>query len=192
MPYSSNAFNNQVAAIARLLRPSTVCDIGPGAGKYGRIMRLIAEQNHFQTKVTAVEIDQSYVDQFQLPSLYDEVIVKNAVDMITDVRCRYDLIIIGDCIEHLRKSDGVDLLNFLIYRSGYIIVIYPEALIQDDWEGHLQEAHISVWGPEDFRGWKTVHVVKDGMHLFLVRGYQDARAEIVDINDETMIFRERL
>lgn len=80
--------------------------------------------------------------------------------------------IIGDCIEHMRKSEGLDLLNFLIYRSKHIVVVYPDRFQQDDWEGHAAEAHISTWSKADFEGWSTFHNLTDGMHLFLIRGYQ--------------------
>lgn len=188
MPYSSSVFDGHVASVVGLLRPQTVCDIGPGAGKYGRLIRMMAENNQFSTEITAVEIDESYVEQFELKSIYDNVIISDAMDLLKDVRCRYDVVVIGDCIEHLRKSDGIDLLNFLTYRSGYIVVIYPDAYIQDDWEGHMQEAHISVWGPDDFRSWKTLHIYERGMHFFLVKGYQKTIVEIADIKDGTVYF----
>ena len=93
---------------------------------------------------TAVVIDSSYVKEFNLSDLYAEVIIDDAINLIKDPRIRYDLVIIGDCIEHMRKSDGLDLLNFLIYRSGYICVVYSAEYGQDDCEGHAAEAHIHM------------------------------------------------
>jgi hypothetical protein len=78
----------------------------------------------------------------------------------------------------MRKSEGTDLLNFPIYRTGYIAVVNPEAYLQDDWEGHAAEAHISTWGPHDFNNWNTLHHSWGGMHLFLVKGYQPSRMTI--------------
>jgi hypothetical protein len=78
----------------------------------------------------------------------------------------------------MKKSRGIDLLNFLVYRSGYICVTYPEAYVQDDWEGHAAEAHISTWGMADFSDWNTLHRSWDGMHLFLIKGYQPSRMTI--------------
>jgi hypothetical protein len=92
-------------------------------------------------------------------------------------------VIIGDCIEHMRKSAGLDLLNFLIYRTGYTVLLVPENYVQDDWEGHAAEAHISTWTIHDFAGWDVLH--KQGqqggwltMHLFLIKGYQPSRMRI--------------
>jgi hypothetical protein len=178
MPYSSNAFDYYIGTVIELLKPNTICDIGPGAGKYARIAKEIAIKNDFITKLTAVEIDESYVTQFGLETIYDKVIIGDAINLINSPRLRFDLVIIGDCIEHMRKSDAIDLLNFLIYRSGYICIVYPEALVQDDWEGHAAEAHISTWSLEDFKAWSPLHHAWDRMHLFLIKGYQPSRLTI--------------
>ena len=178
MPYSSNAFDDSINTVVSLLQPATVCDIGPGAGKYGRIVRHRAAEDGFSTRVTAVEIDDSYVREFGLADIYDDIIIGDAVNLINSPRLRFDLVIIGDCIEHMRKSAGVDLLSFLMYRAGYICVIYPDEYIQDDWEGHAAEAHISTWSAEDFKGWKTIHHVRANMNLFVIKGYQPSRVTI--------------
>ncbi|WP_136616574.1 MULTISPECIES: methyltransferase domain-containing protein [Mesorhizobium] len=175
MPFSSNAFEHYVGTLFDLLQPGRVCDIGPGEGKYSGIARRKAKEHGFACHLTAVEIDQSYVDTYDLHNLYDDVIVADAVTLINNPRCRFDLVIMGDCIEHMRKSDGIDLVNFLIYRTGYICIITPEALVQDDWEGHASEAHISVWSVEDFRGLNMLHRFHNGMHAFLLKGYQPSR-----------------
>jgi SAM-dependent methyltransferase len=182
MPYSSDAFDSWLGSAISLLQPATVLDIGAGDGKYGYLAKRIAGAGGFSTRVKGVEIDESYIDRFKLRDIYDELVIGDAVDLINNPRQRFDLVIIGDCIEHMRKSAGLDLINFLVYRAGYICVIFPEALVQDDWEGHAAEAHISTWSAEDFRGWDTLHKTADlswtKLHLFLIKGYQPSRATI--------------
>ena len=175
MPFSWRIFDSHIGNLIGLLQPATVCDIGPGAGKYGRIVREQAARKDFPVHLTAVEIDESYVSHFNLCELYDRVIVADAIDLIRQPRLRFDLVIIGDCLEHMRKSAGVDLLNFLVYRSEYICIVYPEACVQDDWQDHPAEAHISSWSTHDFAGWQTLHREASGVHLFLVKGYQPGR-----------------
>ena len=178
MPFSSSIFDDDMGKIVALLQPATVCDIGPGAGKYARIVRNVANEHQFTSHLTAVEIDDSYVSRFDLRSLYDTVIIGDATNLMKNPQCRFDLVIFGDCIEHLKKSDGIDLLNFLIYRSGYICIVYPDSYVQDDWEGHAAEAHISVWGPQDFSGWEVLHRTRSKMHLFVIKGYQPSRVPL--------------
>lgn len=182
MPVSADSFDSWISAMIGLLQPATVCDIGPGAGKYGKIVKRVAGQRGFETRVTGIEIDPSYIEEFGLRSIYDEVIVGDAVNLISTPRIRFDLVIIGDCIEHMRKSMALDLLNFLVYRTGYICIVYPEEAVQDDWEGHAAEAHISTWSAGDFAGWDTLHLTAEHpwckLNLFLVKGYQRSRVAI--------------
>jgi hypothetical protein len=128
--------------------------------------------------LTAIEIDASYIDTYKLRDIYDAVIIDDAVSLLKTPRCRYDLVMIGDCIEHMRKSCGVDLLNFLIYRAGYICVIYPDRFVQDDVDGHAAEAHISTWSQADFAAWDVIHHSWNGMHMFLIKSYQPSRMRI--------------
>ena len=178
MPFSYGEFDYWVGTLIDLLQPATVLDIGPGAGKYGRIIRARASQSTFTTHLTAIEIDASYVDTYKLRDIYDVVTIDDAISLLKAPRCRYDLVMIGDCIEHMRKSSAVDLLNFLIYRAGYICVIYPDRFVQDDVDGHAAEAHISTWSQADFAAWDVVHHSRNGMHMFLIKGYQPSRMRI--------------
>jgi 16S rRNA A1518/A1519 N6-dimethyltransferase RsmA/KsgA/DIM1 with predicted DNA glycosylase/AP lyase activity len=115
MPTSVKVFDSYVDKLVGILRPTTVLDIGPGEGKYSHIVRNRAKTDGFQVKLTAIEIDNDYVGQFNLKDLYDTVIVDDAINIIKNPRIRFSLVIIGDCIEHMKKSAGIDLLNFLIY-----------------------------------------------------------------------------
>ena len=85
------------------------------------------------------------------------------------------MVIIGDCIEHMPKSVGLDLLNFLTYRAQYIIVLAPEFLVQGSVDGMKSESHISVWSEYDFQ-WHDAWAFENALtiSLFLLRGYQDA------------------
>jgi SAM-dependent methyltransferase len=179
MPYSSNIFDDYIGQLIDLLRPSTVLDIGVGAGKYSDLIRAKHKTiPGYGPTITGVEIDESYVDRFELDLKYDHLIIGDAIDLIKKPQERYGLVIIGDCIEHMRKSHAIDLINFLIYRSGYICIVYPDKYIQDDWEGHEAEAHISVWSAEDFKGMDLIHRTWEDMNLFLIKGYQPSRMTI--------------
>jgi hypothetical protein len=87
----------------------------------------------------------------------------------------YDLVIFGDSIEHMPKSVGLDLLNFLTYRSQYILILAPEFILQHEVNGVAEEAHISVWSEHDFTwhdrwAWDNCWLIS----LFLLRGYLEA------------------
>ena len=169
MPFSVPVFDEVTRNIIEILAPGNVLDIGCGAGKHGEIVRNAMPA----ANLMGVEVEASYVERFKLNLTYDEVRVMSATELIaTDIDKRYDLTIIGDCIEHIPKSAALDLLNFLTYRSAYTLVICPESVGQDAEEGIKSEAHISVWSARDFAWhdlWATASFMQ--MLLFLTRGY---------------------
>ena len=161
MPYSSNIFNIAVANVLAQLRPATIVDIGAGAGKYGTLARQVASLCGLQIRTTAIEIDQQYVEEFQLAAHYDEVVIGDALEFQKlGAHLKGDVCILGDFIEHLPKSCGMDLLHFLLYRFRYVIVAIPVDMYQDEWMGHAQEAHVSLWYERDFAAFENASVVR--------------------------------
>ena len=94
-----------------------------------------------------------------------------------DVRPTFGAVIVGDVIEHLRKSAGTDLLSFLVYRSKVIFVKFPTQMPQNDWDGHASEAHVSVWSELDFASFDHIFVEHDPMQMAVIRGYRNHAIE---------------
>jgi SAM-dependent methyltransferase len=156
VPVSAMVFDQHIAQLLLRMKPATILDIGPGAGKYGRIIAMLRERGLEVETLSAVEIDQSYIDQFELAKVYDDVRLGDAADLPdTGPDAQWDLVILGDVLEHFRKSRGSDLLEYLYYRTKYIIVVVPIDYIQGAWEGHHAEAHISTWYAADFARFKA-------------------------------------
>ena len=156
MPYSAMVFDQIISALITKMGPTSVLDIGPGAGKYGLIIKALREQGVEIDSLAAVEIDESYIEQFKLNDIYDVVQLGDA-SMLPDVGpdAEWDLVILGDVLEHFRKSRGTDLIEYLYYRTKYIILVVPIDYIQGAWDGHHAEAHISTWYPADFARYKA-------------------------------------
>ena len=173
MPFSFPIFDEDLELYFREARHETVLDIGPGEGKYGEMLRRVQPQ----AKRIAVEIDPSYVEQYKLCEIYDEVRVQDAARLMDHPEESFSAVIIGDCIEHMRKSVGVDLLNFLVYRSRIIILVFPVQMLQNVWQGHANEAHLSVWTRHDFVGFDHIYLQRDLICLCLVRGYLSRTTE---------------
>lgn len=146
---------------------SQYLDIGAGTGKYGKMVKRIFPSAYIE----AVEIDAGYIDDYSLRDIYDHVYCMDIEDFIeryVDYRC--DVCIIGDCIEHLKKSVGVDVLHFFAYRSKYMIVAFPDRMPQGSWNEHKQEAHLSIWDEEDFSLFNYKYMSKSFMRLVIMRG----------------------
>jgi len=193
MPYSANTLDALTQGLIQILNPQSILDIGAGAGKYGHMVRGILPNSH----LTAVEMDEEYVAEFSLRNLYNEVIVADATTLIENPRVRYDLVVIGDCIEHIRKSAALDLLEFLVYRSRYILIVYPYKFIQDDIDGHMQEAHISVWGPSDFEylsGKSCTVETEEGWshHLTIIPGFIPSNLKVQALTPRSAVVEVQL
>lgn len=173
MPYSVPTFDSELELYFRQVHHDCVLDIGPGEGKYGKMLRRVQPE----TKLIGVEIDPAYVEQYRLREVYDEIWNLDAGELINDSNRAFDAVIIGDCIEHMRKSMGLDLLNFLVYRSKLIIVKFPLQMLQNAWEGHKSEAHLSVWSEHDFRGMDHLFAERNFICLALIRGYLNQTME---------------
>ncbi len=180
MPYSSPLFDRHIRDIVDLIKPITALDIGAGAGKYGELIKEIIPTS----KVTAIEIESDYINQFSLNNIYDEVWNINVMDLISPkyYEHNFDLVMIGDIIEHLRKSDGIDLINYLVYRSKWILIEFPHHYLQNAVGGYSSEAHISVWGENDFSVFDATSLYKkDGQRFIIIKGY--LAEELINLKD---------
>ena len=107
-------------------------DIGCGAGSYGRLL-----QRSFDV-VDAVEIFEPYVAAYGLPSLYRRVFVADALTFEFDY---YDVVILGDVLEHLTEDDGVRLIERIYDRCDELVVAIPFLSEQAVEHGNPHEAH---------------------------------------------------
>lgn len=179
MPYSSSVFDSIVKKIISFLNPKRCLDVGAGAGKYGLMIKAM-QKNPF---LLGVEIEPDYIKKFKLKEIYKKVLRCNAADLIDKIQeDKFDLVILGDVLEHMKKSAGIDLLNFLVYRSKFILVVYPEKYIQNIVGGYKNEAHISIWNEKDFEIFDHTKLKGKGkQRLLIIRGYVESSKKISQI-----------
>jgi hypothetical protein len=180
MPYSSAVFDEEIKDILKCVAPLKVLDLGAGAGKYG----LMAKEVNPAIETIAVESEEDYICQFKLTSIYHAVWHMSVMNLIKPdyYNMQFDVVIAGDILEHLRKADGINLINFLIYRCRWLIVEFPHRYPQDSVDGHDGEAHISAWSENDFAGFEGTKMhSKDTQRLIVLRGYQEDKISIDNI-----------
>jgi len=179
MPTSERVFDTRVRDFLATHRFKSYLDIGPGAGKYGKMIKELMPE----AKVFCIEAEDNYIKQFDLKSTYD-VVHHSKVEAFFDDKPDFtiDVVIIGDCLEHLKKSDGLDLINYLVYRCRYILIVFPSKYVQYSINGFSSEAHLSVWSKHDFANFNFKYIVKKRyirgrfirplyMNLVIIRGY---------------------
>jgi len=152
------------------LGPTRALDIGAGAGKFGRLLAAAAPA----CESTALEIEAAHVERFALRDLYAQVEVADAARWWrTHPEEAFDLVIAGDCLQQMPKSEGLDLLNALVYRCAWLLVVVPEFVVQGAVEGLASAVHRSAWSERDLQwhdlwAWDNTRSVT----LALLRGYR--------------------
>lgn len=181
MPGSFPVFDAVVQQLIAHVAPRRAVDVGAGAGKYGRVLAAQAPECHR----TAIEVEPAYAQQFGLAELYHEVVIDDARAWWRRTTAdRFDLALLGDCLEHLPKSEGLDLLNALVYRCAWVVVLAPEFVVQDAVNGVASEAHVSVWSERDLHwhdlwAWDNCRTIS----LLVLRGYQPAALPLTALVD---------
>lgn len=177
MPYSSFVFDQDIENILRHVVPQKVLDLGAGAGKYGLMIKNIDPA----IETIAIESEEDYIYEFNLASIYHTVLHMSVIDLIRPdyYDAHFDVVIVGDILEHLRKSDGINLINFLIYHCRWLIVEFPHRYLQSSVDGHDSEAHISIWAESDFVGFEgTKMYSRDTQRLIFLKGYLENEISI--------------
>lgn len=176
MPYSSETFDQKIEKILKKISPKEFFDIGAGAGKYGVMTKRI----YPFINTTAIEIEKDYIAKFDLNKIYSEVWNISALDLMKEkfIDKSFDVVMMGDVIEHLKKSEGVDLLNFLVYRTRWIIIEFPYHYLQNSVDGYYSEAHMSVWDKSDFSLFESKFYKKKSQRLVIIKGYLENKISL--------------
>ena len=121
------------------LRPKTVLDVGAGQGVY---LDLIRQGIGAGVIVNAVEVWQPYIDQFDLENRYDKLF---AMDVREMTNFEYDLVILGDVLEHMSEKEAVELWDRISLQAKNAIISIPiihyhqEAINGNPYEVHVEE-----------------------------------------------------
>ena len=140
-------------------RPTSILDIGLGNGKLGFIARdlldvMLGERyrhEEWQVRIDGIEIFERYIQDHQR-AIYNEIYIGNAYEIIPTLE-PYEMIVIGDVLEHFEKEQAWELLDRCIARtSGYLILNIP---LGPEWTqpaiyGNEHERHLSYWDWKDF------------------------------------------
>ena len=161
MPTSPYTHLTTIVEFLIATRPTSLLDIGLGNGKLGFIARdlldvMLGERGKFKkkdwtTKIDGIEIFSDYIQDHQ-KAIYDEIFIGNAFDVIDTLRT-YDMIVLGDVLEHFEKNQALQFFDKCIAHSNKnLIVCIPlgEKWTQEAIYGNPYERHLSFWSFEEF------------------------------------------
>jgi hypothetical protein len=144
------------------LQPRSILEIGTGFGKYGFLFReyldiwnaasdpsRLAPEN-WKVKIDGIECFQPYISDVQR-RIYNRIIIGDAQSEI-DRLGAYDLIFLGDVIEHFPKADGQRLLDKCMARANRLVLVTTPNYFnpQGPEYGNECETHHCLWTREDF------------------------------------------
>jgi hypothetical protein len=140
-------------------QPAAVLDAGIGFGLWGHLLRQYLDvwsgriqRSQWTTRIDGIEIDPSRV-QPHSHHLYTHVYTGDIREQVPlrAREARYDIILFGDVIEHLPKTDGIELLHAAgLLATDLVVVRIP---LGDGWRVEGREPpdhHRSRWYREDF------------------------------------------
>lgn len=114
---------------------ASILDVGAGRGKYRILLRVYPN-------VDACEIWEPTVESEGLRHIYRHVFVCDFVDLTASSSwetSEYDLVIMGDVLEHMTVDDARLSLERI---QGDVIVIVPFMYPQDEEDGNVYQRHI--------------------------------------------------
>lgn len=129
-----------------------VLDIGAGPGKWSILKEHVAVCD-------ALEIWQPYIDRFKLHELYDKVTCKDVKDMQDFTS--YDVLILGDVLEHLHHRDAVAVSKRIKEQGVTAYLSIPISYCpHGPHDGNPYETHRYHWKHEELEvlGWEQIHV----------------------------------
>lgn len=152
-----------VIHLLRQLKPESILDIGVGFGKWGHLFREytdILEAEHdperyrrenWRVRIDGIEGHASYLTEMHR-YLYNEIHVGDAAALMKTLP-NYDLIFLGDIIEHFDKPAGMELLRDAFARANKAVIVSTPKFEteQDALCGNELERHRSLWSVRDFK-----------------------------------------
>ncbi|GJM27024.1 MAG: hypothetical protein DHS20C16_34390 [Phycisphaerae bacterium] len=150
-----------IANAVRQIQPTSILDVGVGFGKYGVLFREYVDvwsaKNAGETKrggwrmrLEGIEVFQDYLSPLH-DYIYDQIHIGEAESVI-DGLGQYDVIFMGDVLEHFTKDAGRRMIEKLYeHANKCVLLTYPhDAQKRDGILGNPAEAHLSTWSGSDF------------------------------------------
>jgi len=139
----------------------SVLDVGCGFGKWGFLIRLYIQawtskptkeiyQNwRNNLRVDAIEIFEDYITDLQR-LIYNNIYIGDMRKVIEEVG-NYDLIFMGDVLEHIPFEDGLEFLKKARGKAKWVIVNMPNYFYKGSATmGNEAEIHHHIWTDDEF------------------------------------------
>src|SRR5437867_576658 len=163
MPSSRPNTIPTVIHLLRQLQPRSILDVGVGFGKWGHLFREYTDINaaerdppryrreNWQVRIDGIEGHATYLTELHR-FLYNDIHIGDACELLSKLPA-YDLIFMGDIIEHLEKPKGQELLQVAVAKANKAVIVSTPKFetAQEGLCANELERHRSLWSTRDFR-----------------------------------------
>lgn len=134
-----------------------VLDIGAGEGKWGKFLKGKVNLIH------GVEVWSPYIYKYGLRNLYDKLFNMNMKDFPFGKQ-KYDVMILGDVLEHLEFNEAVKFINDAKQFIDRIYLIIPTSLCVQDgaYWGNPYESHLYQWTDQELKDLFQFELLHEG------------------------------
>ena len=150
------------------LAPRRILDVGPGIGRYRDLIN-----GQLKAEWWGVEAWAPYVEQFDLTTRYDRIIVADVRWLDWASAGRFDLVILGDVLEHMPRADALRVWSLARLHAGHVLLSLPIVPYPQGPEGgNPFEEHVETWTHTEV--WALPGIVSSEAHetvgVYLARG----------------------
>jgi 2-polyprenyl-3-methyl-5-hydroxy-6-metoxy-1,4-benzoquinol methylase len=125
--------------------PRRILDVGAGYGKHGVLLREYLDPTPV---VDGVEAWEPYVEAHRLRGIYDNLYVRDILTFTAEELAVYDMIVMGDVIEHMEMADAYALIDRA--PNAWFVIATPVVFFNTDPGLPPTERHLSHWTYLDF------------------------------------------
>jgi 2-polyprenyl-3-methyl-5-hydroxy-6-metoxy-1,4-benzoquinol methylase len=113
-----------------------ILDVGFGSGIYCKMLRVFNYQN-----IDGIDVYDKNIVKMGLDKIYNNIYIKNILDFDFS---HYDLIIMGDVLEHIELEAAKNMLSCFIEKNKceHIVVSIPYEYEQNEIYGNTYEKHL--------------------------------------------------
>ena len=141
MPLSRPDNLSKIMALVWDTCPTSILDVGVGFGGNGTLFRQYTDVRwgrfkKWQTKIDGIEIFKKYKNPLW-KYIYNKVVIGDALVKIPTMQ-NYDIIFLGDVIEHMEIHKALLLLNICIKKANKYVIISTPLTFRDGWSGVIK------------------------------------------------------
>ncbi len=145
------------------IAPMRVLDIGIGFGRWGMLVREFCDEwkgrshrENWRVWLEGIEAHAPNVEDYH-HQFYNWIHVGDAADVLERLPAPWDLIVLGDVLEHFEKTAGRRVLESALARAAYVLVNVP---LGEHWERDEAEnpwdRHLARWDRDELLAYDPV------------------------------------